>query len=389
MTIRAFGKVSIERMISMFQKGKRTAKRVIRIFFILLLFISQSEILVANEFEHEKGEKTENNSENNTKSLETFDSDEILFPYYMDMEELVEGVKEAMATSEEHFIFYVSSELTESEELIKLRKQLFPSVRSGNYYSATIFHIAFSISNLEGGRKDVKKLEIRVKRLDSKEEQMEVAKLVKEIANEIDKSAKNDYEKIKMTHDYLIEQIEYKKGYDGAYHALYSRKAVCNGYAATFQLIMEELGIPCKIVANNEINHMWNCVCLEGEWYHVDVTWDDALGEEERMDYRYFLKSKTEFYGHGELPDYTAKKPYSTDGFKVEKKNGWKQEGESIFYYIDDKVVIGWLLDEGKWYYFGEDGRFCYSLSSNSTTHHHFLCMPFLPCFRGVLRLFT
>ena len=317
--------MSIERVVSMFKR--RTWRKIRMLFLIGFLFMHQTMILVAKE--------------------------EFL-PYDSDMDELLEEIREQMATSKEDFVVYISSELSQCEEFAQLRKYLFPVVRSGNYYSTAIHQISISISGTQ--REEVKKLHVKLKRTDSLEEYQETMKLVKEIADEINKSAKNDYERIKLTHDTLVKRIEYANGYQGAYAALNKGKAVCSGYAAAFQLIMDELGIPCKMVVNDEINHIWNCVYLDEEWYHVDVTWDDVSGKAESVDYRYFLKSKEDFYHHGELPDYTAKEAYVPEPSDIETKNGWKQEGEELYYYLDDKIVTGWLYHEGKWYYFKQDG---------------------------------
>lgn len=58
---------------------------------------------------------------------------------------------------------------------------------------------------------------------------------------------------------------------------------VCEGYSRAFQVLCNELGIPCVLVdgpaksKKNEATeaHMWNYVQLEGQWYAVDITWND------------------------------------------------------------------------------------------------------------------
>lgn len=59
---------------------------------------------------------------------------------------------------------------------------------------------------------------------------------------------------------------------------------VCEGYSRAFKLICDELGIPCILVSGSSTNsqsktaeHMWNYVRLHGNWYAVDVTWDDPV----------------------------------------------------------------------------------------------------------------
>ena len=60
---------------------------------------------------------------------------------------------------------------------------------------------------------------------------------------------------------------------------------VCEGYARAFKLICDELKIPCVLVSGDATSsdnrtgaHMWNYVQMEdGNWYAVDVTWDDPV----------------------------------------------------------------------------------------------------------------
>ena len=122
---------------------------------------------------------------------------------------------------------------------------------------------------------------------------------------------KNDYEKIKLTHNYLRYTINYestisKNNIYDIYGALVLRECVCEGYAKAFQYIMNEVGIDNVIVigtGKNSMgkteNHAWNYVKLNEKWYAVDVTWDDPvlIGDgiiPEKSKYKYFLKgSKT------------------------------------------------------------------------------------------------
>ena len=118
---------------------------------------------------------------------------------------------------------------------------------------------------------------------------------------------KNDYEKIKIVHDYLIDTIEYEEDlskhniYD-VYGALVNKKCVCEGYAKAFQYLMNEIGIENTIVIgtgtnsrNETENHAWNYVKLDGKWYAIDVTWDDPIitggGKlTNKARYEYFLR---------------------------------------------------------------------------------------------------
>jgi hypothetical protein len=121
-----------------------------------------------------------------------------------------------------------------------------------------------------------------------------------------------DYEKIKTVHDYLIENSNYNIGSDGPYRTLYKGQSNCNGYALSFLAIMRECNIDCTYETGD--NHAWNAVKLDGEWYNIDVTWDDSgvWDKEGGTRYDYFLKSDADFNGHHHGCA-TAKTSYNAD----------------------------------------------------------------------------
>ena len=139
--------------------------------------------------------------------------------------------------------------------------------------------------------------------------EMQIEQLTNQIIAQID--GKNDYEKIKLIHNYLIDTIAYEETltqdhiYD-IYGALINKICVCEGYAKAFQYLMNEIGVENTIVIgtgtnskNETENHAWNYVKLSEKWYAVDVTWDDPVitggGKlTNKSRYEYFLKgSKT------------------------------------------------------------------------------------------------
>lgn len=118
----------------------------------------------------------------------------------------------------------------------------------------------------------------------------------------IDAAPKNatDYELELYVNDYLVENCVYDKGAaetegiagheNDAYGALVEKKAVCEGYSRAFQLLCNRLGIDCISVSGTADGepHGWNNVKLDGEWYEVDVTWNDTDGDTEFPIYEYF-----------------------------------------------------------------------------------------------------
>ncbi len=89
----------------------------------------------------------------------------------------------------------------------------------------------------------------------------------------------SDMEKVLYLHDYLTQNYEYDTSYSiyDAYNFLHSRKGVCQAYMLVFTELMKRLGIPVKPVESVPMHHIWNMVQLNGNWYHVDVTFDDPV----------------------------------------------------------------------------------------------------------------
>ena len=143
----------------------------------------------------------------------------------------------------------------------------------------------------------------------SKEDVEEYENKIEQIKNQIivQIAEKDDYTKIKLVHDYLIDSIEYDDTlrenniYD-IYGALVNKKCVCEGYAKAFQYIMQEAGIETVIIIGTGTNsrnetesHAWNYVNLNNKWYAIDVTWDDPIISgggilTNKSRYEYFLK---------------------------------------------------------------------------------------------------
>ena len=99
------------------------------------------------------------------------------------------------------------------------------------------------------------------------------------------KKAESDFEKEVIIHDYLCKSVTYDSEFDRygegtvytAFGALVNGHAVCEGYARAFKLLCQYAGLECILITGDSkgVGHMWNMVKLEGNWYHVDVTWDD------------------------------------------------------------------------------------------------------------------
>ncbi|MCI8764507.1 MAG: hypothetical protein HFG58_08040 [Lachnospiraceae bacterium] len=91
----------------------------------------------------------------------------------------------------------------------------------------------------------------------------------------------SDFEKEMQIIRWIVENCDYECSdrdddwtYSTAYSCLVKGKACCSGYADAFLQIAKACGLSVRYIYNTD--HAWNLVRLDGEWYHVDVTWDDS-----------------------------------------------------------------------------------------------------------------
>lgn len=115
-----------------------------------------------------------------------------------------------------------------------------------------------------------------------------------------------DYEKEKAIHDYLVTTVVYDtsavsdptKTVNEAFNilgALLKRKAVCWGISCAFKLMCDWCGIKSYVIfgcpagsTEEQDPHAWNVVVLDGDYYHVDVTWDLKNKGDVSINYDYF-----------------------------------------------------------------------------------------------------
>lgn len=117
------------------------------------------------------------------------------------------------------------------------------------------------------------------------DKEKETLKMASEILEKVTKDCKNNYEKEVAVYNWIFENVEISGnstiaiatnsggGVDNPYGVLKGRKAVCVGFATTFRMFMNMLGMDCHIVHNE--GHSWDLVKLDdGEWYQIDLYTD-------------------------------------------------------------------------------------------------------------------
>lgn len=91
----------------------------------------------------------------------------------------------------------------------------------------------------------------------------------------------SEYEKVKYCYEYIIEHTEYDlnaKDSQNICSVFLNGESVCMGYAKAMQYLLLEQDILCTIVngtAQEGEVHAWNLLLLDGQYYHLDVTWGD------------------------------------------------------------------------------------------------------------------
>lgn len=78
---------------------------------------------------------------------------------------------------------------------------------------------------------------------------------------------------------------------DSIYGFFMTGKGTCQAYTQLYTAVLRECGIDSHYVASDTIEHIWNYVKIDGEWYHVDLTWDDSVSNESGVSRRHFLCS--------------------------------------------------------------------------------------------------
>lgn len=131
-------------------------------------------------------------------------------------------------------------------------------------------------------------------------------------------SSATEYGREKIIHDKLVFDCDYDESaynadtaelsdmspdLSSAYGALVNHKAICGGYNSAMKLLLRQVGIDCGSVLGKSdgIGHVWNTVKIEGEWYHLDATWNDpiAANSEFPFTYNYFnLTTKEISFDH-------------------------------------------------------------------------------------------
>lgn len=217
-------------------------------------------------------------------------------------------------------------------------------------------------------------------------EEAEVASIQASIDEEVAKACSviddgmSDFDKITAVHDYFADNYsyDYKNLRDTEYmrkHNIVSifidKTSVCQGYGLGFQYVMQKLGIECITVQSPAMSHLWNLVQLEnGNWYHVDVTWDDPSQDWYNPDYTPTMSDEAYEMAIGDVRTY-----FMLSDNKIKSQDPPHHSYSPDGLALDDTYAETGMLDvnttvaycNGKWYYVDSSNNFhAYSTADNS-----------------------
>ena len=174
-------------------------------------------------------------------------------------------------------------------------------LRKNDYINGTIANWRYGYKGYEN---DVT-LNLTFNYLTSLDQEAFIESEVGRITKNIIKPTMSEAEKVKAINDYIVLNSTYSYNSSTTPHAVYAilneGKGVCQAYALLAYRLLREAGFEVRYVTGwaGEA-HAWNLVKVDGQWYHLDTTWNDPLFSASSGDmtdyisYEYFLISDSE-----------------------------------------------------------------------------------------------
>ncbi len=167
-----------------------------------------------------------------------------------------------------------------------------------------------SFTNIKSSISESGEITLKVYYLYDKDKIKEINTKTDTLLSELITEDMEDYDKIKVIHDYIINNTKYDvdrnesntSNYESynAFGPLFQGYATCNGYTDLMAIFLTKMGFDNYKIATTkeEINyaatgHIWNAVNVDNEWLHLDLTWDDPVSEDKKdyLFHTYFLVS--------------------------------------------------------------------------------------------------
>ena len=111
-----------------------------------------------------------------------------------------------------------------------------------------------------------------------------VENVVADLKAQCEKTCTTDFEKAVWFNDWLVENCRYDFSYSycASEGALARGLGTCEAYHRAYVMLLNSVGIATDRISGD--GHVWTGVQLDGNWYHIDTTWDDAGYEDNSVD---------------------------------------------------------------------------------------------------------
>ncbi|QCR30792.1 DUF5050 domain-containing protein [Lysinibacillus sp. SGAir0095] len=157
-----------------------------------------------------------------------------------------------------------------------------------------------------------------------------------------------DFQKVKFVNDYIVKSTAYSTESTASPHSAYAvlqeNKGVCQGYALLALKMLQDLGVETQYVVGEVYTggHAWNLVKVDGNWYHLDTTWNDPTPDRQNVvRYEYFLidDAKMELDHTWIQADYPKASDTNFD-FMAQIDHAYEQDGLIYYSNVDDNNIL-------------------------------------------------
>nr|WP_106782212.1 transglutaminase domain-containing protein [Lysinibacillus timonensis] len=171
---------------------------------------------------------------------------------------------------------------------------------------------------------------------------------VAQILSTVNPQSMTDFEKVKFVNDYIVRNTAYSTETELSPHSacavLQEGKGVCQGYALLALKMLQGLGVESKYVVGEVYTggHAWNLVKVDGEWYHLDTTWNDPVPDRDNaVGYQYFLINDAQMkldhtWIHSNYPEAKSTK-YA---FMKQVDHAYEANGYMYYSNLDDNNIL-------------------------------------------------
>lgn len=153
----------------------------------------------------------------------------------------------------------------------------------------------------------------------------------------------SDEEKEQFVFDYIARNCYYEMEATDSwnpYGALIAKEAKCDGISLAVKWLLEEMGIECLCVTgdtiDSDIGHAWNIVCLDGEYYVLDLT--QSVRQEGASEK---VKDEIIYYAYNVSDDWLKVQYILHDHFDVVCEVPACDSMENSYYYESGSFITG------------------------------------------------